>query len=61
MIIIQIITLAITSLKVKGFLQGIMNHRTPIPFVINVNNENLFLIKNERASLFIFLKFTCSY
>ena len=31
-----------------------------MPFVVNANNENLFLIKNERASLFIFSKFACS-
>ena len=28
--------------------------------MVNANNENLFLIKNERASLFIFSTFACS-
>ena len=47
-------------IKSKGFLQGMMKHGTPMPFVVNPNNENLFLIKNERASLFIFSTFACS-
>ena len=42
-------------IKSKGYLQGMMKQGTPMPFVVNANNENLFLIKNERASLFIFL------
>ena len=47
-------------IKSKGYLQGMMKQGTPIPFVVNANNENLFLIKNERASLFIFSTFACS-
>ena len=47
-------------IKSKGYLQGMMKQGTPIPFVANANNENLFLIKNERASLFIFSTFACS-
>ena len=47
-------------IKSKGYLQGMMKQGTPMPFVVNANNENLFLIKNERASLFIFSTFACS-
>ena len=46
-------------IKDMSYFQGMMKQGTPIPFVVNANNENLFLIKNERASLFIF--WTCAH
>ena len=42
------------AIKDMSYLQGMIKQGTPTPFVVNANNENLFLIKNERASLFIF-------
>ena len=46
-------------IKSISYLEAMMKQRTPIPFVVNANDENLLVTKNERASLFIFL--TCAH
>ena len=35
-------------------IKAMMKKGIPMPFMVCVNNENLFLIKNERVILFIF-------